>query len=204
MFTSHNFNLVFFEVQRTGSNSVTQALTKLDPTSPTVINRAKTKSLIDYHTFHIPDSKGESYRVIAAHRNPYERLWSHWKFRNQYGNPVIFQSISWETYVKWACDPEVVPEIQGAHLDVPITELFDCDRVDFWINYESLNDSWADLSEFLHIDLPPLQHKQKSRNLGDFKDAYDDNLSRVVAERFAADFERFGYCKQSWKPTPAG
>jgi hypothetical protein len=204
MFISNNFKLIFFEVPRTSSNSITQALTALDPTSPTVIRRAETKSLVDYHLFHIPDSKSESYNLIAAHRNPYERLWSHWKFRNQYGNPTIFKSISWETYVKWACDPKLVPEIQGAMFDIPITEMFDCDRVNFWINFESLNESWSDLSEFLQVDLPPLQHKQRSLNLGGFRDAYDESLAQLVAERFTADFERFGYSKQSWKQTLAG
>ncbi len=204
MFISDNYNFVFFEVPRTGSNSITQALIQLDPCSPTAVKRSETKSLANYHVFDIPDTlDNKQYKVIAAHRNPYERLWSHWKFRNRAGNPQIFKSISWETYVKWVCDPRSVPEIQGAILDVPITEMFDCDRVDFWIQFESLATHWSDLSGFLEVDLPALQHKQKSSDMGSFKHAYNKELAKVVADRFSSDFERFGYSKQSWKPTAA-
>ena len=36
MFISHKFQLIYFEVPRTGSNSVTRALNELDPESPTL------------------------------------------------------------------------------------------------------------------------------------------------------------------------
>jgi hypothetical protein len=54
--------------------------------------------------------------------------------------------------------------------------MFDCDRVGFWVPFESLLASWAELAGFLELDLLSLEHKQNS-----------------------PDFEKFGYTKQSWK-----
>lgn len=126
MFISDHYKLVFLEIPRTGSRSITKALTRLDPDSHTVRIRNKAGMLVDYHSCHIPDRVDDSYVIIAAHRNPYERLWSHWKFRHQWGDPVIFKSTSWQRYVSWACNPNSVPEIQNALLETPITEMLDC------------------------------------------------------------------------------
>ncbi len=200
MFISDALKLVFFEVPRTGSNSVTAALNELDPEAPTAKTRSQRGVTFDYHVFMLPtDLPQAGYRLLAAHRNPYERLWSHWKFRNKYGNPPVFRTTSWERYVQWACDPSSAKEIRGAMLDVPICEMFDCDRVDNWLQFEDLEQSWLKLSKDMGIALPPLPLKHSSPIKGDFRDAYNHELASLVFTRFAADFERFGYDPDSWK-----
>jgi len=201
MFISDKYKLVFFEVPRTGSNSVTAALGELDPDSPTMIARSQTSVTMDYHRFEIPDY-AKDYALIAAHRNPYERIWSHWKFRHRYGNPEVFRTTPWHRYVKWVCEPGSVPEIQNAMLDVPIIEMFDSGQVAHWLSFESLTESWQELAEGLDLDLPSLQVKQASSFMGDYRDAYDGELAAMIAKRFAQDFELFGYDVDSWKKQP--
>ena len=199
MFISDKYEFVFFEVPRTASQSVTRVLMEFDPDSPTAIERCKQGWFVDYHAFHLSADLAESYRVFAAHRNPYSRLWSHWKHRNKYGNPDIFYDIAWPRYVEWVCDPSSIPEIQNAVVDVPISEMFDPAIVDFWISFETLDESWERLSDFLSVQLPPLQHSNATQSAEGFGDAFDADLAASVAQRFAADFERFDYDLDSWR-----
>jgi hypothetical protein len=199
MFVSEKFKLVFFEVPRTGSNSITAALSEFDPVSPTVIKRSQVNIMADYHSFGIPENLSKPYTLFATHRNPYERLWSFWKHRHHNGNPSIFRKTSWLKYVEWACDPSSVPEIKGAMLDVPISEMFDCDDVDRWLRFDSLVDTWQEFGEHYKLALPPLGVKQSSRDMGEMQDAYDQKTAEMVAQRFAQDFTRFNYSIDSWK-----
>lgn len=206
MFISEKFNFVYFEVPRTGSNAITKALTKLDPESPTVQQRKETHKMDEYHYFSIPeksDNQTSPYIVIAAHRNPYQRVWSFWKHRHYYGNPAIFRSTSWPRYLKWVCEPESVPEITGALLDVPITEMFDCDSVSYWLDFENLHESWQGLAKQYQLNLKTLEIDNASRYLGEFSQAFNEKTATKFAKRFAKDFERFGYDIDSWKDIKA-
>lgn len=177
---------------------------RLDPDAPTAKLRREKRALVDYHDFRIPDEADETYAIIAGHRNPYDRLWSHWKHRNRRGNPAVFKSISWLRYVKWACDPGSVPEITGANLELPICELLNYDRVSHWLRFESLATSWRELSDRLDIPLPALDRLNRSVVLGTYRDAYDSDIAGMVADRFAADFETFHYSLDSWRSLESG
>ncbi len=198
MFISDNYNFVFFEVPRTGSNSVSAALAQFDPDSETVLKRTQINVTADYHDFILPTQPQDPYIVFAAHRNPYARLWSFWKHRHRNGNPAVFRTTSWPRYVEWVCDPDSVPEIQNAMLDIPISEMFDCDRIDYWIRFESLIESWKNFGQEYGFDLPKLEIKQSSPDMGTMQNAYDQEMAAKVANRFAADFERFNYDTDSW------
>jgi hypothetical protein len=205
MFVSEKYNFVFFEVPRTGSTSITLALNKFDSESPTFIERTKTKSLVDYHQFDLPEHNSYSefidvpYRVFATHRNPYQRVWSFWKHRHYHGNPDVFRQISFQRYLKWVCQPAAVREIKGALIDIPITEMFDCDRVDYWLDFKNLEQSWAGLSRKYQLDLPEIERQNSSVFMGEFSEAFDERTAAWVAKRFEKDFEYFGYDIDSWK-----
>lgn len=199
MFISDHYKMVFLEVPRTGSRSITMALTQMDPDSPTAKIRNETGALIYYHSCHIPDHVDDSYIIVASHRNPYERIWSHWKFRRQYGNPDIFKSISWQRYVSWACNPDSVPEITNALIEMPINEMMDCDRVTHWLNFEGLETSWQQLIEDTALPLPDLDWINRSPVMDQYPQAYDSDLANMIAERFAGDFTRFNYDVDSWR-----
>ena len=199
MFISEKHKFIFLEVPRTGSRSISDALAWLDPECSTATNRKNQGQHVDYHNFSAAALAEPGYRVIATHRNPYDRLWSFWKHRHKTGNPEIFKMISWPTYVDWVCQPEVVPELQGALRDIPISEMFDTQRVDFWLDFVRLDQGWLALSEFLGLGLPSLPNLNASapQNGGFF--AYTDSMARRVGKRFDKDFELFGYSRDSWK-----
>jgi hypothetical protein len=199
MFTSHKYKLVFFEVPRTGSNSVTAKLKELDPESPTVITREERGGGVDYHSDTGDAAKFPDYCLVAAHRNPYARLWSFWKRRKHGGNPDIFRSISWTRYVDWVCDPASAPEIGGALMDIPITEMIDVDTVDVWLDFHRLEQSWSALCDHLSIPSRPLAQLNQSIDHGDMANAYSPEMATRVAERFSQDFDYFNYDTDSWK-----
>jgi len=199
MFISHSHKLLFLEVPRTGSRSISQALTELDPESPTVAARRTSRGAADYHGFKNELLADPAYRVVATHRNPYERLWSFWKHRRNTGNPPIFHTISWSSYVDWVCDPTTVPELVNAQRDIPIAEMFDLDRVDFWLDFSHLGQNWAQLAQTLGLPLPPLKIINSSPDHGYLSNAYSPSIARRVSERFSKDFDYFGYSRDSWK-----
>ena len=43
--------------------------------------------------------------------------------------------MSWSAYVDWVCDSSTIPELANAQRDVPVAEMFDLDRVDFWLDF---------------------------------------------------------------------
>jgi hypothetical protein len=199
MFISNKYKLVFLEVPRTGSHSITEALTQLDPEAPTVMQRQVGGPYVDYHRFRCDEMDDPAYRVIATHRNPYERLWSHWKYRHRTGNPDLFKIMSWRTYVDWTCDPAILPELSVAMRECPIAEMFDLCRVDFWLDFTDLAGSWAVIAQKLNIPLPPLSVLNSSTDYGDVSIAYTESIARRVQDRFARDFDFFRYQADSWK-----
>jgi len=200
MFVSHNYKLLFFEVPRTGSRSVTLALTTFDPRSPTAVIRAAKRNLHHYHLYdQALVDKHADYSLIAAHRNPYERIRSHYKYRKQYGNPDGVKNFSFEQYVLWACKGELPFEIAPASIDQPICELIPPSEVDHWLSFDNLVSDWQQLSEKLQIDLPNLLHINNSKPELDAHSQYTQELADLVYERFKQDFDHFGYANESWQ-----
>ncbi|MFK7829431.1 MAG: DUF5672 family protein [Congregibacter sp.] len=203
MFISHQHRLIFFEVPRTGSHSVSNALNELDPESPTVAERERYGSGTDYHYLTDEALAKTDYRLIAAHRNPFDRLWSFWKHRKQNGNPDVFRTLSWNDYIDWVCNPNSTVKVVNALRDVPISEMLDTNRVTLWLDFHRINASWQSALQQLNIPFLPLRTLNVSPNHGPMQAAFNSQSSALVVERFAQDFETFGYSPDSWKPGEA-
>lgn len=199
MFISTKYNMLFFEVPRTGSNSVTQRLNHLDPESPTISMRGEHGGGWSYHHESKALDTYPDFRLVAAHRNPYDRLWSFWKHRKQSGNPESFRGLSWKRYIDWVCDPTSVPEVKGAMSDKPISEMIDTARVDYWLDFHRMDGSWLSICEALGLPWATLPQLNASPDHGAMQMAFNAELAARVAERFAADFEFFGYDTNSWQ-----
>lgn len=199
MFISDEYKLMYYEVPRTGSHSITRVLSELDPESPTVAERDLHGAGFGYHHLNKKALADPEYRLVATHRNPYDRLWSFWKHRRQHGNPEAFKTISWVDYVDWVCNPDSENVVEGASADVPITEMLDLERVDYWLDFHQLASSWAAVSQSLGLPLIALQTLNSSPDHGRMQSAYSRATGSRVAQRFARDFEYFGYDPDSWR-----
>lgn len=201
MFLSDTFRLVYFEIPRTGSRSTSEALAELDPESPTVAAR-KEQEMADYHGFNLPQHAYD-YRIVATHRNPYDRLWSFWKYRHRWGNPDVFKTVEWPEYLAWAVDPGSQPQITGANHDIPMMEMPNVHLVTHWLRFSHLGRDWRALCEELNLPPIEMQHINSSGAGGGFQSAYTAELAQAVYRRFKADFDRFGYAEDSWQAADA-
>lgn len=194
LFVSHSYNLIFYEVPRTGSRSISHALASLDPRSPTAVVRALKRNLYHYHVFdNTLIERHPDYALVAVHRNPFDRIRSHFKYRKQYGNPDELKQFSFSDYVNWVCEGKLPFEIGPAMIDKPITELLPCDRVDHFLDFENLAEGWNSLGTALDIKLPSLSNINNSSDIYNEQSEYTPELTGKIVKRFAADFECFGY-----------
>lgn len=199
MFISHTKKILFFEVPRTASRSITKALTSIDPRSPTALVRAIKRNLQGYHVYS-PELKQAhaDYTLFAAHRNPYARVRSHYLYRRQRGNPDVFKSYTFSEYIDWICSDVPQQKVPNALVDMPIVEMLPYSDVNFWLSYEHLERDWIALGAKLGGVWPKLP----SINSSDSKGAlamYNDRLAEQIAHRFEQDFDIFGYEIDSWK-----
>jgi glycosyltransferase involved in cell wall biosynthesis len=202
MFLSTTYKLLFLEVPRTGSHSVTEALVKLDPFAPTQMDRVAKGPMHQYHMFQIPEAVDDSYTIVATHRNPYSRIWSHWKYRHERGNPKIFTRIDWPSYARWACSLPISEKITGAINETPITRMPNTDKVDFWLRYENLAESWQALGDQMGICLPRLRHINQSTRSNSWSTDFNEQTAKMLADYYTEDFAAFDYAKDSWKSEP--
>jgi hypothetical protein len=199
VFISHTTKILFFEVPRTASRSITGALTRLDPRSPTAVVRAVKRNMFGYHEYDADAvRKYSNYRLIAVHRNPYDRILSHYNYRHTHGNPDILKTLEFSDYVGWVCNPASRLDIKETLIDMPITEMLPVECVDYWLDFEKLNEGWQSLGETLQIPLPPLIKRNASLQCVEPGNAYDSSLSLKIYKRFRSDFEQFGYSPGSW------
>ncbi len=198
MFISHTHKLVFLEVPRTASRAITSALAALDPYSPSLISQQLTGTSTEARAYHCEELNDPEYRVIAVRRNPYERIWSHWKYRVRWGEPQALKMVSWPTYVDWLCDPSLIPDVEELHVDIPVTEMFDPARVDFWLEFAQLEQDWHKLAIELDVQLPGLEKLNASPDHGHLSNGYTPTMANKIYRRFQKDFDYFKYPENAW------
>ena len=195
MYVSHRYKLFFFEVPRTASRSISEALLHLDPLSPTMLNRMMKGESADYHKYdRTLVTTHPDYSLVAVHRNPYERILSHFKLRKKIGNPAFFKTINFAEYVDLSVDVKVRQE--EFSIDLPIDEMLDVRRVTHWLRFAHLQDDWQDLADKLQISLPKLPHINQSES--DSSAFYTEDIANKVGMRMRHDFGFFNYDINSW------
>lgn len=103
-----------------------------------------------------------------------------------------------DSFLRWKLDPERPYQF---HLDTSIERqsdyLIDLQGnliVDFVGRYERLHDDFAEACRRIGIPCPELPHRRQATDRRkDYRTYYDDDTAALVARRFAADIERFGY-----------
>ena len=124
----------------------------------------------------------DNYKRFAVHRNPYDRFVS---------------------YVSAKYKEEFRDDPKGVMLRAALTEYNGMTRpmVDYdeekmvWLPYEGLRGSYHKLMAEWGVEpglLMTIKNKSDFREK-DYKQYYTDDLKEIIAERYAADLQRFGY-----------
>ncbi len=212
---SHKHKCIFIHIVKTGGTSVEQLLIKNQlwhkPQKHWTASRAK-KGYSEWW---------DAYYKFSIVRNPYDRLYSAYKFfmypcsfkifikyrplppctarrKPQLGGSILlknkYSEESCRAYcTRYACgdDPIFKPCIDS------ITSPEGCVLIDRILRFENLNAEWFDLAN--DIDLPtklphviPFGNGTRNKRSNYIKH-YDDETREAVAKDFAKDIEYFGY-----------
>lgn len=143
---------------------------------------------------HMGAQKWSEYKSFAFVRNPYDIAVSryHWTMKGKRGN--IETSI--DGFREWIVSEYCKPN-GGYLLDTlsKYTHLNGNQVVEFIGRYESLQDDYDRLRQYLDIEIPPLSVKLKSgyRDATHYSKYYDDDSYALVTEYFKEDLENFNY-----------
>jgi len=126
---------------------------------------------------------------FAVCRNPYDRLFSGWAYCRRKGRLAVpfeyfvkHMETFQEFFVDWHC---VIPQLQHLMIDgVPV--------VDHVCRFEQLDSDFDVIRTRLGRPALCLPHLNRSAD-GQYREHYTPELQDIVFERFAADFEYFGY-----------
>lgn len=135
--------------------------------------------------------------TFAFVRNPWDKAYSHYRFRvrtNQTGlgdRPIPFPE-----WVRQAYGERNPRYYRRPLMFQPQMEwIGDKDGhvlVEFVGRFERLHEDFAEVCRVLDRDAE-LPHLKSSGARADYREVYDDSSALIIAERFAADIERFGY-----------
>jgi hypothetical protein len=134
----------------------------------------------------ITDEELQEYFIYTISRNPYDRFISQYVYI--YGDNDVKKTC---THAKLDNEPD---PIRRHHFMSQSELCLTADMFDYIGKMESFEESLEVLSKQLSCILEDVPNTNKSsRTKSDYSDYFDDNLLRLVNERYKRDFEMFRY-----------
>ena len=218
---NHEYKFIFIHVPKTAGTSIGKALNKL--TNGTVFEKSTLYSGFPIHHDDLTIKMLKDYYVFTAIRNPWDRHYSQYKFREWLQDRGDFSEVGfhYETYFKEFYDfspnefylfgsrqdranefgefchlPSQLQFLNGLYSDGLTKVPF----VNKFIRFENLNEDFKEVCNDLNIRFEPLLHYNKSEDRLDYKanfvpyrEAYTDKLKEFVAKKYRDDIEYFNY-----------
>ena len=214
MLLSIKYNFLFVHIAKTGGTSVRAALNPLrwrDPYYVPIFLCSKLSKLTGHR---IGVKFPRHAKVIAAKemlprelfdnlfkfafvRNPWDlQISSYHHIRRE--RPHLLAGINdFEQFLRWKLDParpyqyhiDTSIELQSDYL----VDLNGKIIVDFIGKYEQLQEDFDEVCRRIGITSKTLPHKRKATDRSDYRQYYNDDTARLVADNFRRDIENFGY-----------
>ena len=214
MLLSIKYNFLFVHIAKTGGTSVRAALNPLrwrDPYYVPIFLCSKLSKLTGHR---IGVKFPRHAKVIAAKemlprelfdhlfkfafvRNPWDlQISSYHHIRRE--RPHLLAGINdFEQFLRWKLDParpyqyhiDTSIELQSDYL----VDLNGKIIVDFIGKYEQLQEDFDEVCRRIGITSKTLPHKRKATDRGDYRQYYNDDTARLVADYFRRDIENFSY-----------
>ncbi|MBS1213292.1 MAG: hypothetical protein H6R26_1909 [Proteobacteria bacterium] len=146
----------------------------------------------------LPREVYESLFKFAFVRNPWDLQVSSWHHIRRERPDLVAGIEDFEGFLNWKLDPARPPQYHADMSTVPqsdyVVDLHGRQIVDFIGRYENLHDDFAEACRRIGIKQPKLLHSRKaSDRQKDYRAYYSERTAQLVADRYRADVERFGY-----------
>lgn len=207
---SHEKKFIFLHIPKTAGTSVgTMLYRNLDIYEP--------YQGFGIHHDDLTEEILQEYFVFTFVRNPWERLYSQYKFRGWMNNFVSFDFMAKnlkEAYkLRFEFDPEIkVPELStakeradwyGEFVHIPSQVEFLSGKyndsinkfpyIDYIGRVENLNEDFRYICKHLGLRYNAIPHLNKSRTSTHFTEVYTEELKEFVANEYKDDIETFNY-----------
>jgi hypothetical protein len=145
----------------------------------------------------LPRELFEGLFKFAFVRNPWDLQVSSFHHLRRERPHLLAGHDQFSDFLKYKLDPERPYQY---HIDTSIglqsdylIDLHGKLLVDFIGRFERLGEDFATICERIGITPPQLEHRRRAGDRDDYRSYYDDETTALVAERFRADIEMFGY-----------
>ena len=200
---SHKHKFVFICVPKTGSTSITTALSKY-----CIKNFPPQKKHFSYSEYLNNKKKTEKidkdYFSFSFVRNPFDRLVSqfHYTGRRWWDKVGFTEALKFgfKNYVKHMVAQNIPfsvhryrskRKLDQADEDWSQLQFLD-EGVDFIGRFENLQEDFNFVCDKIGIPRQELPHENKSKHKN-YTEYYNDETKQIVAEKYAKDIEYFGY-----------
>tara|TARA_X000001036_G_scaffold439146_1_gene489159 strand:- start:3123 stop:3764 length:642 start_codon:yes stop_codon:yes gene_type:complete len=208
---SHSHKFLFVHATKTGGTSIEHALDEYNATgsskksnrewtgrhgSPNCGPFGRHSFLNDYidhpkNKFSIPKESLGDYFKFSFARNPWARIFSHYRMFKRNGPYVATESI--QSFVKFYClkphagwrSRNFAPVLDHVFLDGSV-------GVDFIGKFENFEADFQYVCDKIGIPAPKLPHVNKSK-VNNYVDYYNEESVEIVAKKYAKDIDYFGY-----------
>ncbi len=204
MLISDQHRFIFIHIPKTAGSSIRANLTDYALTQPesgfySILRRFNLPR--DYRKFRfrlhsslqdiqlkMPDDLFANYKKIAFVRNPWDRMVSSYAYK-VHGTEVKQRSRtdSFETFINSEFERN-----KSRQIDYLVNTQGEI-GCDFIGRFESIDEDYQKLSDYLQIKLPELSVLNKSKRKSNYQDFYNDKTKQLVADYFQKDIELLGY-----------
>jgi hypothetical protein len=222
MLLSVKYNFLFVHIAKTAGTSVRATLERYRRRDPLYSLQFICSRLSHMSGHRIGSKLPRHAKVIAAYeilpreffnglfkfafvRNPWDLQVSSFHHIRRERPHLLHGYQDFGDFLRYKLDPERPYQY---HIDTSIelqsdylVDLHGKVLVDFIGRFESLNEDFALICRRIGIPAPPLAHRRKADDRGDYRSYYDDQTARLVAARFRQDIEMFAY---QFDPPAAG
>jgi len=210
-FVSHKHKFIYYPIPKAACTTIKSFIITIDE-----IKRGPSVHTTTMPRVVFPENKFQIYKDyfhFTSVRNPYDRLLSCYiekvynpalsnrtdgafingenrEFIRWYGNCVGFKKMSFSDFVHF------VTQIPDEHCDphfAPQHRLLDLETLDFIGRLENFDQDFSYIKEQISLSDDVKPEKLMATKHGPYQNYYDDELRKMVAEKYARDLEIFNY-----------
>ena len=200
---SHKHKYIYYHITKCGGTAIESALLKAEGIKQKLPYKKwiKQKTLDKFNLGpskgsgsrqhclpkHYSDSLKKEYFTFTFVRNPYERCLSEFLYlKKVHADKVL--NITFLDYMK--SEKKIHPSLKLKFHDIPMH--FYTEGCNFIGRLENLQEDFNIVCDKIGIPQQELPHKNKTSHKH-YSKYYDEETKQIVAEKYAKDFEYFGY-----------